>query len=175
MDAGDFSVFNSKVLSVLIKLPERDRMLRGLRSWIGFNQVSIPYDRPARSKGESKYNISRLIGLAISAFVGFTNVPLRISAFIGLFSSFVSLCLVVLIFINRLWPSFSFFGYYIGEVSGVTTLSVIILLFSSLILFSLGIIGEYLALVVKELKQRPSAIINEYIGIEPKEISKYIL
>lgn len=164
LDAGDFSVFNKKVLLALNQLPERERMLRGLRSWIGFKQTTITYARPSREKGESKYNLFRLISLALSALVGFTRLPLRIASLLGLSMSLLSLIAVIMVIVNRLNPSFTIFGYNIGANTGIATLGVITLFMSSMILFCLGIIGEYLALLVRESKGRPTAIIKEMVG-----------
>ena len=174
LDAGDFSVFNRKVLVTLNSLPERERMLRGLRSWVGFNQTTISYTRPAREKGESKYNLIRLISLALSAIVGFTRLPLRLASLLGLVMSFFSFIAAVLLIANRIHPAFTVFGYYIGENTGIATLGVLTLLMGSMILFCLGIIGEYLALLVRETKQRPTAIVKEVIGDVDPNTSKSV-
>jgi polyisoprenyl-phosphate glycosyltransferase len=166
VDAGDFSVFNRKVLRLLLQLPEHVRVLRGLRSWVGLRQGFVAYDRPGREQGESKYSVVRLTGLAISALVSFSTLPLRLASLIGVGMSGLSLLLCVLVLLNRFIPQFSLFGFHIGANPGVTTIVILLLVLSSLGFLCLGILGEYLGVLLKEVKRRPLAIVRERIGVE---------
>jgi len=164
VDAGDFSVFNHRLHEALLCLPEHDRMLRGLRSWVGFKADAISYERPARGHGATKYNFWRLLALAISAVVGFTTAPLRLASLIGFGMSVLTLLVGFLFLANRLFPSFSLFGYYVGADPGTTTILLYISLVSSMLFFCLGIIGEYLVVLVREAKRRPLAIVARHTG-----------
>jgi polyisoprenyl-phosphate glycosyltransferase len=160
LDAGDFSVFNRKVLSLMLQMPERVRVLRGMRFWVGLRQGAFPYDRPERAKGTTKYSLSKLSDLAANSIISFSNVPLRLASLVGLGMSALSLLLIVALLINRFFPKFTLFGYYIGANPGTTTIVVLLLFIGSLLFLCLGIIGEYLGVVVKEIKRRPIAIVE---------------
>src|SRR5262249_36315863 len=101
-DAGDFCVMSARVQQSLLSLPEQSRMLRGLRSWLGFRQAGISYDRPARLRGTTKYNIPRLITLALQGLISFSHIPLRIASFMGLGMGLFAICFGALVLINRL-------------------------------------------------------------------------
>jgi dolichol-phosphate mannosyltransferase len=166
LDAGDFSVFNRRALDLLMQLPESVRVLRGLRSWIGLKQGFVAYDRPDRDKGESKYSLARLIDLAVSALVSFSSLPLRLASLVGVTMSGLTFLLGVLLLINRFFPKFTLFGYYIGQSPGTTTIVTLLLIIGSLLFLCLGILGEYLGLLLKEVKRRPVAIVRERVGVK---------
>ena len=163
-DAGDFSVFNRRVHRTILSLPETVRVLRGLRSWVGFRQAEIAVDRPERKHGATKYNFFRLWSLALSSFTGFSYVPLRVASMIGITMGFFSLLLGALFLLNRWFPKFTLFGYNIGANPGTTTIILFLAIISSMLFFCLGIMGEYLVLLVKEVKGRPTAIADRQIG-----------
>jgi polyisoprenyl-phosphate glycosyltransferase len=163
-DAGDFSVFNRRVHRTILSLPETVRVLRGLRSWVGFRQAEIAVDRPERKHGATKYNFFRLWSLALSSFTGFSYVPLRVASMIGITMGFFSLLLGALFLLNRWLPKFTLFGYNIGANPGTTTIILFLAIISSMLFFCLGIMGEYLVLLVKEVKGRPTAIADRQIG-----------
>ncbi len=163
-DAGDFSVFNRRVHRAILSLPETVRVLRGLRSWIGFRQAEIAVDRPERKHGATKYNFFRLWSLALSSFTGFSYVPLRVASLIGIAMGFFSLLLGALFLLNRWLPKFTLFGYNIGANPGTTTIILFLAIISSMLFFCLGIMGEYLVVLLKEVKGRPPAIADRLIG-----------
>lgn len=163
-DAGDFSVFNRRVHRTILSLPETVRVLRGLRSWVGFRQTEIAVDRPERKHGATKYNFFRLWSLALSSLTGFSYVPLRMASMIGIAMGFFSLLLGGLFLLNRWIPKFTPFGYNIGTNPGTTTIILFLAIVSSMLFFCLGIMGEYLVLLVKEVKGRPTAIADRLIG-----------
>jgi polyisoprenyl-phosphate glycosyltransferase len=166
LDAGDFSVFSRKALRLVMQLPEHVRVLRGLRSWVGLKQGSVEYDRPGRGQGDSKYNLLKLGALALNALISFSNVPLRLASVLGLGMSTLSFALGGLFLLNRLFPKFSVFGYYVGAHPGTATIVILLLIFGGLLFLCLGILGEYLAVVVKEIKRRPVAIVHHHYGIK---------
>jgi dolichol-phosphate mannosyltransferase len=163
-DAGDFSVFNRRVHRTILSLPETVRVLRGLRSWVGFRQAEIAVSRPERKHGTTKYSLFRLWTLALGSFTGFSYVPLRVASVIGIAMGFISLLLGTLFLLNRLLPSFTMLDYYIGANPGTTTIILYLSIISSMLFFCLGIMGEYLVILVKEAKGRPTAIADRLIG-----------
>jgi polyisoprenyl-phosphate glycosyltransferase len=163
-NAGDFSVFNRRVHRTILRLPETVRVLRGLRSWVGFRQAEIAVNRPQRKHGTTKYNFFRLGSLALSSFTGFSYVPLRMASVVGIAMSFFSLLLGGLFLLNRWLPGFTPFGYNIGANPGVTSIILFLAITSSMLFFCLGIMGEYLVVLVKEVKGRPAAIVDRLIG-----------
>jgi glycosyltransferase involved in cell wall biosynthesis len=163
-DAGDFSVFNRRVHRAILSLPETVRVLRGLRSWVGFRQTEIAVERPQRKHGTTKYNFFRLWSLALSSLTGFSYVPLRMASMIGMAMGFFSLLLATLFLLNRWIPAFTLFGYNIGANPGTTTIILFLAIVSSMLFFCLGIMGEYLVVLLKEVKGRPIAIAEGLIG-----------
>ena len=163
-DTGDFSVFNRRVHRTIVSLPETVRVLRGLRSWVGFRQAEIGVDRPERKHGSAKYDLLRLWTLALSSLTGFSYVPLRVASLIGIAMGFFSLALGGLFLLNRAFPRFTILNYYIGSNPGATTIILYLSIVSSMLFFCLGIMGEYLVVLVKEVKGRPAAIADRLIG-----------
>lgn len=166
VDTGDFSVFTRKVASLIMRLPEHVRVLRGLRSWVGLRQGFLEYERPSREKGESKYSFLGLCALAINALTSFSNVPLRLASLVGVSMSLISLILSGFFVVNRFFPRFTLFGYYVGANPGTTTVVILLLLIGSLLFLCIGILGEYLGIVMKEVKRRPIAIVQHQLGIK---------
>ncbi len=164
-DAGDFCVFNRRVHQVLLSLPERARTLRGLRAWVGFQHGRVEYDRPARVHGQSKYSLARLVGLALDSFVAFSSFPLRVASLVGLAMSLATLTIGGVFLVNRLFPEVTILGYWIGANPGVTTIVLYLSLISSLLFFCLGIIGEYVLLLLREVQARPSAVVDLALGV----------
>lgn len=167
LDAGDFSVFNRKVLRLIMQLPEHVRILRGLRSWVGLKQGFVDYERPDRDKGTSKYGFFKLFSLAMNSLISFSNLPLRLASLVGVAMSGLSVLLGFLLLINRFFPSFTLFNYHIGENPGTTTVVIILLMMGSLLFLCLGILGEYLGVIFKEVKRRPIAIVHHRLGCRP--------
>ena len=163
-DAGDFCVFSARCQQALLALPEQSRMLRGLRSWVGFRQAGIVYDRPARQHGSSKYNLGKLTALALQGLISFSSVPLRLASLMGIAMGLFSVVFGLLVLVNRLFPRFTVLGYWVGANPGTATLLVFLAFTLSVLFVCLGIIGEYLVLLTQEMKRRPAAIIASAIG-----------
>jgi len=174
-DVGDFCVMSTRVQQSLLALPEQSRMLRGLRSWVGFRQAGISYDRPARLRGTSKYNVARLIALALQGLISFSHIPLRIASFMGILMGLFSVLFGALILINRLFPQFTLFGYWVGANAGMASVLLFLSFTVSVLFVCLGIVGEYLIVVVQELKRRPAAIIASVTGDLRPHASAYPL
>ena len=168
LDAGDFSVMSKRAVSLVIDLPEHVRVLRGLRSWIGLRQGFVEYDRPERARGESKYGALKLMALALTSLFSFSHIPLRLASLIGLLMTCASLIAGIFLLANRFFPNFTLLGYYIGANPGTTTVVLLLLFCGSLLFLSLGIIGEYLRILVDEVKRRPIAIVETRIGLNAR-------
>jgi len=166
-DAGDFCVMSSRVLSAIMMMPERSRMLRGLRSWVGFSQMGFPYVRPRRHCGKSKYNLHKLFDLAMVGFVGFSDAPLRLIGLSGFLVGFIALLIMMAVILNRIFPNISVLGYWVGASPMAATILVIFLFFMSLIFIFLAIIGEYIRILLLEVKGRPIAMVRMTIGDLP--------
>ncbi|MBZ5610853.1 MAG: glycosyltransferase family 2 protein [Acidobacteriia bacterium] len=163
-DAGDFCVLSARSQQALLALPEQSRMLRGLRSWVGFRQSGIAYNRPARLRGSSKYNLRKLTALALQGLISFSNIPLRLASLMGVAMGFFSILFCALVLINRLIPRFTLLGYWVGANPGTATLLVFLSFTLSVLFICLGIIGEYLVLLLQEIKKRPAAIVASVVG-----------
>jgi glycosyltransferase involved in cell wall biosynthesis len=156
LDAGDFRLVDRRVLDELKTVDDYQPYLRGTVAALGFSQVGIPYDRSERVRGESKFSFGELVGLALDGILNHSVVPLRIATYLGLAVSVVTLVAVVGYAAGRL-----FFGA--NWPPGFATVIVLILASLSLNALFLGIIGEYLGRIYKQVKRRPLTIIEREI------------
>lgn len=153
LDSGDFCLMDRRVIEVLRHLPERMRFVRGLRTFVGFRQIGLPYDRAGREAGSSKYSLGALVELAMDGLVSFSSYPLRLVTRLGLATITTAFVLLAWVlsdaWITRTAPH------------GWASLLVVVLFLSSVQLLSLGIIGEYIRLIFLEVKGRPTYIVAE--------------
>ncbi len=156
LDSGDFCLMSRRAVDVLNQMPEESRFLRGMRSWIGFSQIGVEYERDGRAAGKPKYNLSRLISLAINGLFNFTRVPIKFIFLIGMVSMSISSIYLIFALIKKI-----FFGI---APSGFTGLLFIIVLLSGVQMVSLSIIGEYVSRVFFQTKQRPLYVIKKKIA-----------
>ena len=156
LDAGDFCLMDARVVQTLVGLRERNRFLRGLRSWIGFKQIGIEYERQRRRAGEPKYRLATLVGLAVSGYVGFSAMPLRLAALLGVLAAGAG-------FAMTLWVLFEKLTRPLSPQGWASTIA-IILFVGGVQLVILGIIGEYLGRVYDEVRQRPLYIVRRRSG-----------
>ena len=154
--AGDFRLMDRQVVDALLSLPERNRFMKGLYSWVGFAAVAVPYRPEARAHGRSHFSPWRLIRLSLDGLTAFTTWPLRAVSAIGF-------ALAVLAFVYGAYLTGSYFLYGHG-VSGWTTIVVSLMLFAGLQLISLGIVGEYVGRIFEEVKARPLFVIKRQMG-----------
>jgi glycosyltransferase involved in cell wall biosynthesis len=157
LDSGDFSLLDRRVVAVLREMPERNKFLRGLRTWAGFRQTSLPYERDARYAGHTKYSFAKLLRLAFDGIVSYSYVPLRLSYAFGLLVSGSSFALAVVYLGQRLFSQ-----KYIPQ--GFTTIAILILFLGGVQLLSLGLVGEYIGRIYDEVKRRPEFVERELIG-----------
>jgi glycosyltransferase involved in cell wall biosynthesis len=156
LDAGDFALMSRRVVEHLQRMPEHHRYLRGLRGWVGFRQIGIPVERSERHSGRSKYGILRLLKLASDGIFAFSIVPIRAAALLGLAAIFLSGLFAVYAVIAKV--------FFYQSPKGFTALLLLITFLSGILLFFLGVIGEYVGRIYEETKGRPIYIIERLIG-----------
>ena len=157
-DTGDFRLMDRQVVDALLRMPERDRFLRGMVSWVGFRQIAVPYKREARFAGTTGYSLVKMIRFAIDAIVSFSFAPLRLAVWTGFFVLGLALLGIIYAVILR------FFGDPSLWVRGWASIFVAILFMGGVQLISLGIIGEYVGRIYGEVKQRPLYFVRERFG-----------
>lgn len=150
-DAGDFALLDKRVVQCLVQFPERDLFLRGLRAFVGFKQTGVDYVRPERMFGRTTNSLAKNIGWAKKGILSFSNTPLTMLSYFGT----ALLLLTVLLAIGQITARLLFPDL---APKGMTTVLISILFFGSINLFALGLIGEYIAKIFEEVKQRPHFI-----------------
>ena len=155
-DAGDFRLMDRAVVNALMQLPERNRFMKGLYAWVGYQSEALTFKPANRHHGSSHFGAIRLLGLALAGLTAFTTWPLRAVSLTGFM---ISIC------------SFAYGLYIIGEyllyqnpVSGWPTIVTILLFFSGINLISVGIVGEYIARIFDEVKGRPLYLVRQSLG-----------
>ncbi len=158
-DTGDFCLMDRQVVDLLNTMPERNRYIRGLRSWVGFRQTAIKFERDPRHAGEVKYTFRKSFRLAINSLVSFSIVPLRLATYLGLFSALMALLMAMLVLYWRLFQVNS-------PITGLATIVIAILFLGSVQLICIGILGEYIGRIYDEVKGRPLYTLAEVAGFE---------
>jgi len=153
-DAGDFRLVSRRVLDALKSLRERQRFMKGLFAWVGYPQVAVDYERPARIAGNTKFNYWRLWNFALEGITGFSTAPLRVATYMGLASA-------VLAFGYGAWIVFKTLAWG-DRVAGWPTMMVVVLFLGGAQLMALGVIGEYLGRLYLESKQRPLYLVRDW-------------
>jgi polyisoprenyl-phosphate glycosyltransferase len=156
LDSGDFGLMSRKVVDHLRRMPEHHRYLRGMRSWVGFRQIGVTVERAERHSGKSKYSLMRLIRLATDGIFAFSIVPIRIAALIGAF----------VMFLSSLYVLYALYAKFFQHKSpqGFTALLIAVTFLSGIMLFFLGIIGEYVGRIYEETKARPHYVVGRTLG-----------
>jgi len=156
LDSGDFSVISRRVARVINDMPEKHRFVRGLRSYAGFRQVPFFYSRYSRAAGDPKYTFAKLVGLAADGIFTFSELPLKISTFVGLLISIASFLI-----------GFALLAWRLGSgavLPGFATISVGLFFLGGVQLLCLGILGEYIGRIHSEVKMRPSYVVDAVLG-----------
>jgi glycosyltransferase involved in cell wall biosynthesis len=157
VDSGDFGLMSRRVVDELRRMPEHHRYLRGMRSWVGFRQIGIPVERSERHSGTSKYGFLRLLKLASDGIFAFSIVPIRAAALLG----------AAAIAVSSLFAAYALFAKIVLHRSpqGFTALLLLITFLAGVLLFFLGVIGEYVGRVYEETKARPLYVVSKVIGL----------
>ena len=153
LDSGDFCIMDRRVVDLLISMPERNRFVRGIRSWVGLNQSGLPVERQARSAGKPKYTFARLLLLALDGLISFSYLPLRTITMLGFSISLLSIFAAVFYAVTRLVTG-------LGP-PGFATLVVAVFFLAGVQLITMGVIGEYVGHIFEEVKQRPLYVVRK--------------
>jgi polyisoprenyl-phosphate glycosyltransferase len=164
LDSGDFSLIDRRVVDLLKRMPERNRFVRGLRTWVGLRQTGFEYARAARFAGESKYSFTKLMRLAFDGLISYSYVPLRMVSNLGILVSLTALGYMAYLLLARLFGD--------RTIQGWTSTVVIMLFLGGTQLLALGIIGEYIGRIFDEVKQRPHYVVAEALGLGEREESQ---
>jgi dolichol-phosphate mannosyltransferase len=156
MDTGDFRLIDRKVVDALRKMPEHNRFLRGMSSWIGFKQIPLEYERCERFAGETKYPFKKMMKLAMDGIISFSSKPLKLIEYLGLGITLISFALLI----------YSLIVMSEGVLPGSTPILTLLLFIGGIQLLSIGIVGEYIARIYDESKDRPLYVIDREINFE---------
>ncbi len=156
-DTGDFRLMDQEVVAVLKNMKERNRFLRGMVSWVGFQQTGLQFERQERHAGKTKYPLAKMIRFAVNGIVSFSDKPLRIASYLGLLASGIGLLIIF-------YGIYSKFFMPETTVTGWTSVFVAVLFLGGVQLFTIGIIGEYISRIYEETKSRPLYVIDERIN-----------
>jgi dolichol-phosphate mannosyltransferase len=155
VDVGDFRLMGPKAVAAFRRLRERHRFIRGMTAWVGFRQIGVPYVRPPRTRGETKFPLRKMLRFALDGLTSFSHVPLQLATWLGFLVSafaFLYILVVLALWILRI------------NVPGWTTLMVFVLLLGGVQLMVIGVLGEYLGRVYDEVKGRPLYLVAEEVG-----------
>ncbi|MBI1804320.1 MAG: glycosyltransferase family 2 protein [Ignavibacteria bacterium] len=158
IDSGDFCIMDRTVVDILKLMPERNRFVRGLRTWTGFRQVGITYERAKRFAGAPKYTMTKLFKLAYDGLITFSYYPLKLSTKLGFLLSFLALFFAAVIVFLKITRGFA--------PQGWASTIVVILFISALQFFILGIFGEYIGRIFEEVKNRPPFVVKTKLGFD---------
>ncbi len=158
-DTGDFCLMDRRVVDLLNKMPERNRYIRGLRSWVGFRQTAIRFERDPRFSGEVKYTFAKSFAFAMNGLVSFSVVPLRLSTYMGLLAAGISIIMAgIVLYWRIIAPS--------SPLTGFATIAIAVFFLGAVQLVSIGILGEYIGRIYEEVKGRPLYVLSEIAGFE---------
>jgi dolichol-phosphate mannosyltransferase len=155
LDAGDFCLMDRRVVDLLAAMPERNRFLRGMRSWVGLKQIGLEYDRGQRMSGVSNYTIGRLMALALDGVFSFSFLPLRVISLVGLAVSVLSILLAVAYAVQKMVRGL--------EPPGFATIVVSIFFLAGVQLITLGVLGEYVGRIFEEVRRRPLYVVHRVV------------
>jgi dolichol-phosphate mannosyltransferase len=158
VDAGIFGLMDAKVVAEFNRLPERNRFIPGLRSWLGFKQGSVLYDRQDRAAGAPKQTLRRLVRYALDGMISFSYKPLRVAMWFGFAASGLAFLLAVYYFVT-------FFAYHKQAGLGFTTIILCVLFLGGVQLITVGILGEYVGRIYEEVKHRPLYVVQRRLGL----------
>ena len=151
-NSGDFRLLDRRALDALLSMTERSRFLRGMTVWVGFAQTAVPYERDARTAGETKYTLRKMLRFSLDAIASFSHLPLQLATYAGLLSAGVAFVAIPVVLGLRITDSY---------LPGFGTITILILLIGGIQLIALGVIGEYVGRIYDEVKHRPLYIVRE--------------
>ena len=161
LDTGDFRLMSRHVVDTLRAMPERDRFVRGMVSWVGFEQTALPYKRAERFAGKSKYPLRKMLHFAVDGILSFSTKPLQISIALGIASALIALMGIMYVIFLRIFTNI--------WAPGWTAQMTAVLFIGGVQLVSIGILGEYIGRIYNEVKNRPLYVASEYVGFAGSE------
>ncbi|QYR21473.1 glycosyltransferase family 2 protein [Paenibacillus sp. sptzw28] len=161
VDTGDFRLIDRKVCEEMRRLPESNRFVRGLVSWVGFRQIAVEYERDERLAGETKYPLRRMIKLCLDGITSFSYKPLKLAGYAGALLSLAGFFYLIHVLYLALFTN--------ATMKGWPSVVSIMLIFNGFVLIMLGILGEYVGRIYDETKARPLYIVRECYGLKKKE------
>ena len=160
LDSGDFRLMDRRALDAVLAMPERNRFLRGMTVWVGFNQTAVSYDRAARPAGDTKFTLRRMLRFSLDALTSFSYAPLQLATLLGFAISGLAFLAIPVTVAARLSDVF---------VPGISSTLVAVLLLGGIQLITVGIIGEYVGRIYDEVKHRPLYVVQERINaVDPE-------
>ena len=165
LDTGDFRLIDRKVIDAFNRLPERNKYIRGLITWVGFKQVPISYERSERFAGETKYSLGKMLRFARTSLLYFSNKPLRIASSLGIAAVLIGLVLTLWVFYVKIFKPNEL-------VHGWSSILIIVIFFGGVQMLTIGILGEYLSSIFNEIKGRPEFIIDDVVNLTPDSSTK---
>ncbi|MCS7461587.1 glycosyltransferase family 2 protein [Paenibacillus doosanensis] len=161
LDTGDFRLLDRRVCDEMKRIPESNRFVRGLVSWIGFRQTSVEYERDERHAGQTHYPLKKMLKLSLDGITSFSYKPLKLAGYLGFLLSVSGFMYMLYVFYAKLFTD--------AAIPGWTSITIIQLIFNGFILIILGIVGEYIGRIYDETKGRPLYIIRKSSGIDIKQ------
>lgn len=158
LDTGDFRLMSRKVVTILKAMPERDRFIRGMVSWVGLRQISLPYVRHQRFAGNSKYPLKKMLRFAMDGVISFSTKPLKVAISMGMTCAALAILGIFYALILRIFTDI--------WVEGWTALMIAILFIGGVQLITVGILGEYIGRIYSEIQGRPLYVVDEYLGFD---------
>ncbi|CAN5492217.1 glycosyltransferase family 2 protein [soil metagenome] len=172
LDSGDFCLMDHHVVDVITSVREFRPFIRGLRAWVGFEQIALPYERHARAAGEVKYTFRKLMGLALDGIFSFSTKPLRLAMWFGGFVSLVAFLGAIFTLLQKIFENWWPFTH-LKPVPGFATIVIATLFIGGVQLFCIGILGEYIGRIYENVKGRPPSVVSKTLGVEnPVKIRK---
>jgi dolichol-phosphate mannosyltransferase len=164
LDTGDFRLMDRRVVDALLSMPERDRFVRGMVSWLGFSQTAVEYRRAPRQAGVTKFSLFKMIRFALDGIFSFSTLPLRLATWTGFAASGLAIFGIMVVLLER------FFGV-VGLVKGWSSAMIAELFIGGVQLICMGLIGEYVGRIYGESKRRPLYIVRERMGFETRNMA----
>jgi polyisoprenyl-phosphate glycosyltransferase len=164
LDSGDFCVMDRRVVETMSAITEQQPFIRGLRAWVGFRQIGVPYERDRRAAGEVKYTFKKLTQLALNGIFSYSTRPLKLATYLGFLVSIVAFLGIIFVFLQRIFSQqFAEFG--MPYVPGFATIVIAILFMGGVQLVCVGILGEYVARIYENVRGRPQFTVSDSRGL----------
>lgn len=166
VDTGDFRLIDRKVVEALRKMPEQNRFVRGMVSWVGFKQIPIEYEREERLAGETKYPLHKMIKFALDGIVSFSSKPLKMVQYMGLMTLLSAIAIFLLASLGKILG--------LADISAWVPIAAMVMFMGGIQLMAFGIMGEYIARIYDENKGRPLYIVEKEINVEEQYRKKVV-